>query len=166
MKIYSNRENKRKDTDSRKRNALSLFGFGRGSIIFAVSRVLLVRSITLLIILVFLLLFLVSQFFLDVFLEFDLLDQNQQHRSESTVHTNFDFFSCCRASASFLFASRISSIWRAFIIFDSIWPSFSAFTMARIVIILSCTRELSAKQDNKILPRPKTQNVCPVRIQG
>ena len=41
-------------------------------------------------------------------------------------------------SASFFLASRISSICRAFIILLSIWPSLSAFTIASIVIMLSC----------------------------
>lgn len=54
------------------------------------------------------------------------------------LRTSFDFFCASLASASFLRASRISSNCRAFIIFDSIRPSCSAFTIARIVIMPSC----------------------------
>lgn len=59
-----------------------------------------------------------------------------QHVHDS--RTSFDFFCASLASASFLRASRISSNCRALIIFDSIRPSCSAFTIARIVIMPSC----------------------------
>lgn len=73
-------------------------------------------------------------------------------RNSSLMSSSFDFFFSARASASFLFASRISSICRALIIFDSICPSFSALTIARIVIMLSYTLTRSGVSHRQYSP--------------
>lgn len=64
-------------------------------------------------------------------------------RKPSLVWSSFSLRSASLFSVSCFRASRIASMCRAFIILDSIWPSFSAWTMERMVVMLSCALKTS-----------------------